>query len=81
MSNIPSKSLDTFTAAHQEAVVSTDPDANVGELVVKMPQDANQMMIDGQPMRIGVEFSIEQPKGGLHFVVPSGEGTLAEVIH
>lgn len=31
-----------------------------------------------QPLRINIEFSLEQPDGGLHFVLPNTEGTLAE---
>lgn len=76
-----SKSLDVFTPAHQEAVSSTDPDANLGELVVKIPQEATHLMTENRPLRIGIEFSLEQPVGGLHFVVPPGEGTLAEVCY
>jgi len=33
---------------------------------------------DMQPLRINIEFSLEQPEGGLHFVVPNTEGSLAE---
>lgn len=74
-----SKSLDSFSPAHQEAVSATDPDANLGEVIIKIPSEANHLMVEGRPMRIGIEFSLEQPSGGLHFVVPPGEGTLAEV--
>ena len=31
-----------------------------------------------RPFRISVEFSLEHPKGGLHFVVPNIEGSLVE---
>jgi len=71
--------LDSFSPAHQEAVAATDPDANLGEVIIKIPSEANHLMAEGRPMRIGIEFSLEQPSGGLHFVVPPGEGTLAEV--
>jgi len=73
------KSLDAFTPAHQEAVSSTDPDANLGELIIRIPPEAQHLMTEGRSLRIGIEFSLEQPAGGLHFVVPAGEGTLAEV--
>nr|CAG4635921.1 EOG090X00M6 [Eubosmina coregoni] len=72
------RSLDAFSPAHQEAVGSTDPDANLGELVIKIPTEATHLMTEGRPLRIGIEFSLEQPAGGLHFVVPQGEGSLAE---
>lgn len=37
------------------------------------------MIQEGKPLRVGVEFSLEKPQSGLHFVVPSTEGTLCEV--
>ena len=75
------KSLDVFTPAHQEAVTSTDPDGNLGEVVIRIPPEAQHLMTDGRSLRIGIEFSLEQPAGGLHFVVPPGEGSLAEVLY
>jgi hypothetical protein len=37
-------------------------------------------MTEGRSLWIGFEFSLKQPAGGLHFVVPAvGEGKLAEV--
>jgi len=71
--------LDSFCPAHQEAVASTDPDGNLGEIIIKIPNEATHLMTEGRPLRIGIEFSLEQPAGGLHFVVPPGEGSLAEV--
>ena len=67
--------------AHQEAVSATDPDLNLGEIAIKIPNEAAHLMTEGRPLRIGIEFSIEQPTGGLHFVTPPGEGTLAEVFN
>lgn len=37
------------------------------------------MVAEGRGLRVGVEFSLEQPQGGVHFVIPDCEGTLAEV--
>ena len=71
--------LYAFKPAHQEAVSSTDPDANLGELIIRIPSEAQHLMTEGRSLRIGIEFSLEQPAGGLHFVVPAGEGSLAEV--
>jgi hypothetical protein len=51
----------------------------LGELVIRIPPEAQHLMTEGRSLRIGIEFSLEQPAGGLHFVVPAGEGTLAEV--
>ena len=73
------RTLETFTSAHQEAVSSTDPDMNVGEVIIRIPAEATHLITEGRPLRIGIEFSLEQPSGGLHFVVPPGEGTMVEV--
>jgi hypothetical protein len=73
------RTLEAFTSAHQEAVSSTDPDMNVGEVIIRIPAEATHLITEGRPLRIGIEFSLEQPSGGLHFVVPPGEGTMAEV--
>lgn len=29
-------------------------------------------------LKVYIEFSLDQPKGGLHFVVPDMEGSMAE---
>lgn len=29
-------------------------------------------------LKVYIEFSLDQPKGGLHFVVPDVEGSMAE---
>lgn len=44
-----------------------------------MPEDAVHLVGEGRGLRIGIEFSLESPQGGLHFVVPEGEGSLVEV--
>ena len=31
-----------------------------------------------KPIRLTIEFSLEKPKGGIHFVVPDMEGSLHE---
>lgn len=36
-------------------------------------------MNDGASIKISVEYSLEQPSGGVHFVIPEGEGSLVEV--
>lgn len=36
-------------------------------------------MSDGKLLRLSIEFSLEHPAGGIHFVVPDMEGTMAEV--
>lgn len=74
------RSLDFFSTAHLAAAIRTDPDCNAGELIISIPPDANHLIGEGRGLRIGIEFSIEQPQGGLHFVIPECEGSLVEVI-
>lgn len=47
--------------------------------MVTIPNEAIHLIAEGTALRVGIEFSLEQPQGGLHFVVPPGEGTYAEV--
>ncbi|KAG6795699.1 Transcription initiation factor TFIID subunit [Apis mellifera caucasica] len=63
---------------HLAAAQRVDPDNNAGELVVQIPPDAAHLVAEGRSLRISIEFSLEQPQGGVHFVVPNCEGTLAE---
>ena len=73
------RSLEFFSTAHLAAAIRTDPDCNAGELIVSIPPDASHLVGEGRGMRVAIEFSIEQPQGGLHFVIPECEGTLVEV--
>lgn len=34
--------------------------------------------LDLKVLKVYIEFSLDQPKGGLHFVVPDVEGSMAE---
>lgn len=36
------------------------------------------MIAEGKPLKVRVEFSLEDPQGGVHFVMPEGEGGLAD---
>lgn len=36
------------------------------------------MCLDLKVLKVYIEFSLDQPKGGLHFVVPDVEGSMAE---
>lgn len=36
------------------------------------------LSLDVKVLKVYIEFSLDQPKGGLHFVVPDVEGTMAE---
>ena len=35
--------------------------------------------IEYRPFRVSIEFSLEHPFGGIQFVIPKGEGTMAQV--
>lgn len=35
---------------------------------------------DETSIKINVEYSLEQPSGGVHFVIPEGDGSLVEVL-
>jgi transcription initiation factor TFIID subunit 2 len=73
------RSLDAFSTAHLAAALQIDPDNNAGELVISIPPEASHLVGEGRALRLGIEFSLEQPQGGVHFVIPNCEGTLAEV--
>jgi len=66
------KDLDTFAESHVYGCNLVDPDLNGGELNIKIPTEAvaADMVATGKPLRVGVEFSLEEPQGGVHFVVP-----------
>ncbi|KAK0171350.1 hypothetical protein PV328_009091 [Microctonus aethiopoides] len=72
------RSLEAFSSLHLAAAQKVDPDNNAGELVIQIPPDAAHHVAEGRNLRIGIEFSLEQPEGGVHFVLPNCEGTLAE---
>ncbi|XP_023325811.1 transcription initiation factor TFIID subunit 2 [Eurytemora carolleeae] len=78
--NVEKRDLDTYSENHLSGCNLVDPDLNGGELNIKIPSEAfSQNMIgEGKPIRVRVEFSLEDPLGGVHFVLPEGEGTLAE---
>jgi transcription initiation factor TFIID subunit 2 len=73
------RSLEFFSNLHLAAAQKVDPDNNAGELLIQIPPDAAHLVEEGKNLRIGIEFSLEQPQGGVHFVVPNCPGTLAEV--
>lgn len=75
-----SRSLEAFSTHHLTAALKVDPDNSAGELVVTVPPEAGHLVAEGTALRVGIEFSLEQPQGGLHFVVPPTEGSYVEVI-
>ena len=68
------RDLDTFSENHVSGCNLTDPDWNGGELNIKIPSEAMQqgLVAEGKELKVSVEFSLEDPKGGVHFVVPEG---------
>jgi hypothetical protein len=41
-----------------------------GELIISLPSEASHILVEGRPFRLTIEFSLENPQGGLHFFVP-----------
>jgi len=78
--DVDKRDLDTFAENHLTGCNLVDPDLNGGELNIRIPSEAIQqgLIAEGKTLRVSVEFSIEDPLGGVHFVVPEGEGTMAE---
>uniref|UniRef100_A0A182VCN1 Transcription initiation factor TFIID subunit 2 n=1 Tax=Anopheles merus TaxID=30066 RepID=A0A182VCN1_ANOME len=72
------KSLEFFSKSHLDVARQTDADENKGELVIVVPPEAKHLISEGRGVRIGIEFSLEDPPGGVHFVIPEGEGTMEE---
>ena len=66
--------LDTYSEAHLIGCNLVDPDMNGGELNIKIPPEAHAggLVAAGKLVRVSVEFSLEDPQGGVHFVVPEG---------
>lgn len=72
------RDLDFFSSSHAAAVASVDPGLGNGELSIRIPTEASHLVQEGKAFRVSVEFSLEKPQGGIHFVVPDCEGSLAE---
>ncbi|KAK3885001.1 hypothetical protein Pcinc_010743 [Petrolisthes cinctipes] len=72
------RNLEFMNKSQITGVTSVDPEMGRGELLIVVTSEAQHMIQEGKPLRVGVEFSLEKPQSGLHFVVPSTEGTLTE---
>lgn len=70
--------IETFSKCHIGAAQKVDPDLNGGELVITVPPEAFHLIGDGRGLRVGIEFSLEDPNAGMHFIVPESEGTMVE---
>lgn len=73
------RNLEFMNKSQVTGVTSVDPEMCRGELLIVVPSEAQHIIQEGKPLRVGVEFSLEKPQSGLHFVVPSSDGTLSEV--
>ena len=69
------RDLDTYAKTHFEECSGVDPDLNRGELSVVIPKEAKErgFIKEGKPLKVGIEFSLESPHGGIHFVLPEKE--------
>lgn len=67
------RNLDTFTKRHHDAVGSTDPEKNLGEIIVHIPTQLYNHVAEGKMLTLNIEFGLENPAGGIHFVIPEGE--------
>ncbi|KAG9328988.1 hypothetical protein JZ751_008518 [Albula glossodonta] len=72
------RNLNYFSSAYTAAVSAVDPDAGNGELCIKVPSELWKQGDEMKVLKVYIEFSLDQPKGGLHFVVPDVEGSMAE---
>jgi transcription initiation factor TFIID subunit 2 len=66
------RDLETYSEAHLHGCNLVDPDLNGGELNIRIPSEAYtaDYVAIGKPLKICVEFSLVEPQGGIHFVVP-----------
>uniref|UniRef100_A0A6I8S9I2 Transcription initiation factor TFIID subunit 2 n=1 Tax=Xenopus tropicalis TaxID=8364 RepID=A0A6I8S9I2_XENTR len=72
------RNLNYFSNTYAAAVTAVDPDAGNGELCIKVPSELWKQVDELKSLKVYIEFSLDQPKGGLHFVVPNVEGSMAE---
>ncbi|CAH2285827.1 transcription initiation factor TFIID subunit 2 isoform X1 [Pelobates cultripes] len=72
------RNLNYFSNTYAAAVSAVDPDAGNGELCIKVPCELWKHVDELKGLKVNIEFSLDQPKGGLHFVVPNVEGSMAE---
>lgn len=74
------RSLDVLSSSHLSTLNNVDPDRGNGEIIIQVPQlpEITSSLIERKVLALTVEFSLEKPLGGMQFVVPEGDGTLAE---
>lgn len=73
------RNLEFLKSSHLAAINAVDPDNGYhGEVTIKLPQEVQKLVKDQKPLRVSMDFTLENPKGGIQFVVPDVEGTPAE---
>ncbi|CAG0916730.1 unnamed protein product [Notodromas monacha] len=73
------RSSEYLKIKHEEVAHDVDADVVKGEVFIPIPPSATSLISPtAAPIRVTVEFSFEQPQGGIQFVVPECEGTLVE---
>lgn len=70
--------MENFSKNHFNAAQKVDPDNNAGELVVQIPNEAAHLIGEGRGLRVGIEFSLENPEGGVHFVIPDPDEAISK---
>nr|CAB3266794.1 transcription initiation factor TFIID subunit 2-like [Phallusia mammillata] len=74
-----SRNLEFLSSCHLTAVESVDQDSGYhGEVTIKLPSEVHKTVKDQKPICVSMDFTLEDPKGGIHFVVPKGEGSYKE---
>nr|XP_002126792.1 transcription initiation factor TFIID subunit 2-like [Ciona intestinalis] len=74
-----SRNIDVLSTCHLTAVESVDPDTGYhGEITIRVPQEVSKTIKEQKPLCVSMDFTLENPKGGIHFVVPDAEGSLKE---
>ena len=71
--------MEHFAASLQNAVSSVDPENSGGELTIKLPKESHKFVSERKTFRLSIEFSLEHPKGGIQFVIPTNNGGNEEV--
>ncbi|KAL8598547.1 hypothetical protein ACOMHN_051335 [Nucella lapillus] len=78
MGDARQRNLDHYQNCHWTAMTSVDPDCANGELTIDLPPETAALIKELRPFRMAIEFSLEKPQGGIHFVLPDMPGTMAE---
>ncbi|KAK6179586.1 hypothetical protein SNE40_011910 [Patella caerulea] len=73
------RNLDFFQNCHLSAMNAVDADSVNGEVTIKLPPETHPLIAELRPFRLCIEYSLEDPKGGIHFVVPEMSGDMADI--